>query len=55
MISTLMDKSLTSGKSVLKSLRARDFEEICRERLDEIAAFAMVTLAVVYATYVFVL
>jgi hypothetical protein len=55
MFSTLMDKSLTSGKSVLKSLRARDFEEICRERLDQITAFAMVTLAVVYAAYVFVL
>jgi hypothetical protein len=51
--STLTRKQLTSG--VEKSGKYRDLDEIIRERMDDIAAFAMVSLVIAYATYVFVL
>jgi hypothetical protein len=49
----LTRKQLTAAME--KRGRSRDLDEIVRERLDDIAAFAMVSLVIAYATYAFVL
>lgn len=50
---TLTRKQLMAALE--KSGRYRNLDEIVRERIDDFAAFAMVSLVIAYATYVFVL
>ena len=50
---TLTRKQLMAALE--KTSRSRDLDEIVRERIDDFAAFAMVSLVIAYATYVFIL